>query len=116
PSCPALCRASTSFFVASYQDVDGRDEPGLDEEPKSKHTSLPVIGRRRHRFGRGFAGGLPCFFCKPLLLRDRQDQLRIVIGGTIDPRRHLMPGELTLSRPAQQRHGGLNVVGAAIKP
>jgi hypothetical protein len=24
-SCPALCRASTSYFVATYEDVDGRD-------------------------------------------------------------------------------------------
>jgi hypothetical protein len=29
PSCPALCRASTSFF-ADAPDVDGRDEPGHD--------------------------------------------------------------------------------------
>src|SRR6266700_3964775 len=31
PSCPALCRASTSFFVSANQGVDGRDEPGHDE-------------------------------------------------------------------------------------
>ena len=30
PSCPALCRASTST-LASIEDVDGRDKPGHDE-------------------------------------------------------------------------------------
>src|SRR6516165_438621 len=27
-SCPALCRASTSFLLLNKQDVDGRDTPG----------------------------------------------------------------------------------------
>jgi hypothetical protein len=31
PSCPALCRASTSCSENSKQGVDGRDEPGHDE-------------------------------------------------------------------------------------
>ena len=31
-SCPAWCRASTSFCVAKPQDVDGRDKPGHDGE------------------------------------------------------------------------------------
>jgi hypothetical protein len=31
-SCPALCRASTSYLHLSKQDVDGRDEPGHDEK------------------------------------------------------------------------------------
>src|SRR5689334_1770532 len=30
-SCPALCRASTPFFLA-WQGVDGRDKPGHDVE------------------------------------------------------------------------------------
>src|ERR1700730_6412200 len=30
-SCPALCRASTSYVVAA-KDVDGRDEPGHDDK------------------------------------------------------------------------------------
>ena len=30
PSCPALCRAFTSFFLFE-QDVDGRDKPGHDD-------------------------------------------------------------------------------------
>src|ERR1700761_6167641 len=30
-SCPALCRASTSFFSTASKDVDGRDKPGHDE-------------------------------------------------------------------------------------
>jgi hypothetical protein len=34
-SCPALCRASTSFFAGAWiqqsQDVDGRVKPGHDE-------------------------------------------------------------------------------------
>ena len=29
-SCPALCRASTSFFISCRQGVDGRDKPGHD--------------------------------------------------------------------------------------
>src|SRR5712691_11624461 len=32
PSCPALCRASTSSFVAHVKDVDGRDKPGHDDQ------------------------------------------------------------------------------------
>src|SRR4029077_18000113 len=31
PSCPALCRASTSLRRSNKQDVDGRDKPGHDE-------------------------------------------------------------------------------------
>src|SRR5580704_4008503 len=30
-SCPASCRASTSFLASRKQDVDGRDKPGHDE-------------------------------------------------------------------------------------
>ena len=30
PSCPALCRASTSYFANGKKDVDGRDKPGHD--------------------------------------------------------------------------------------
>jgi hypothetical protein len=29
-SCPALCRASTSYFPWCGKDVDGRDKPGND--------------------------------------------------------------------------------------
>jgi hypothetical protein len=29
-SCPALCRASTSYFAPNKKDVDGRDKPGHD--------------------------------------------------------------------------------------
>src|SRR4051812_18985846 len=29
-SCPALCRASTSYFLRRCKDVDGRDKPGHD--------------------------------------------------------------------------------------
>ena len=35
PSCPALCRASTSCFSRAKKDVDGRVKPGHDEEPYS---------------------------------------------------------------------------------
>jgi hypothetical protein len=31
PSCPALCRASTTFLNSVTQDVDGRDKPGHDD-------------------------------------------------------------------------------------
>ena len=37
-SCPALCRASTSFFVA--EDVDGRDEPGHDVDREFRCESI----------------------------------------------------------------------------
>jgi hypothetical protein len=30
-SCPALCRASTTFINSVQQDVDGRDKPGHDD-------------------------------------------------------------------------------------
>ena len=32
PSCPALCRASTSFLQRHKKDVDGRDKLGHDEK------------------------------------------------------------------------------------
>jgi hypothetical protein len=31
-SCPALCRASTSYLPLSKKDVDGRDKSGHDEK------------------------------------------------------------------------------------
>src|SRR5437764_529993 len=34
PSCPALCRASTSYFAAQ-QGVDGRDKPGHDGQVRT---------------------------------------------------------------------------------
>jgi hypothetical protein len=37
-SCPALCRASTSFFVGASKDVDGRDKPGHDDVEMSVPT------------------------------------------------------------------------------
>jgi hypothetical protein len=33
-SCPGLSRASTSLQPSSKKDVDGRDEPGHDEEKR----------------------------------------------------------------------------------
>jgi hypothetical protein len=31
-SCPALCRASTSYCEIAEKDVDGRDKPGHDDK------------------------------------------------------------------------------------
>ncbi len=40
-SCPALCRASTSFFARQEsKDVDGRDEPGHDESVRQFEKCL----------------------------------------------------------------------------
>jgi len=44
PSCPALCRASTSLRHLSKQGVDGRDKPGHDEEWRTTHHSLHMRG------------------------------------------------------------------------
>ena len=38
PSCPALCRASTSLQPCSKEDVDGRDKPGHDEKDQCGST------------------------------------------------------------------------------
>ena len=43
-SCPALCRASTSFFANKKQGVDGRDEPGHDVESVSIITEAGIPG------------------------------------------------------------------------
>ena len=48
PSCPALCRASTSLRDAS-EDVDGRDEPGHDDaeriSPNDRHRRSAGLHR-----------------------------------------------------------------------
>ena len=41
-SCPALCRASTSFFILRKQDVDGRDKPGHDDVDESQPNAVGV--------------------------------------------------------------------------
>jgi hypothetical protein len=38
-SCPALCRASSSLPLHSLEDVDGRDEPGHDDNQKHSTNS-----------------------------------------------------------------------------
>ena len=82
----------------------------------SEQTSLPVIGRDRRRLARrGLLRGLRLLGLA-LLRRDRQDQLRVVIGDAVDPGRDLMPGELALARRRQQRHHLFGIVVAAIEP
>src|SRR5262249_15548220 len=44
-SCPALCRASTSFYVKSKADVDGRDEPGHDTSWRGADTCFAAVAR-----------------------------------------------------------------------
>src|SRR5258708_29768466 len=51
-----------------------------------------------------------------LLRRDRQDQLRVVISGAIDPRRDLVPDETAFAGRDQQGHHGLCIVVAAVEP
>src|SRR3974390_1417600 len=51
PSCPALCRASTSFV---YQDVDGRVRPGHDELKESA-SKMFLIGQFASPFVRRVA-------------------------------------------------------------
>src|SRR5258708_6017332 len=69
----------------------------------SKQRPLPVIGCRRHRLAwRGLLRRLR-LLGRHLLRRDRQDQLRIVIGDAIDPCGDFMPDELALVRRLEQR-------------
>src|SRR5258708_14238896 len=48
-SCPALCRASTSYLCAPKEGVDGRDEPGHDGDGKEKLFPSPSPVRRVER-------------------------------------------------------------------
>ncbi len=43
PSCPRLSRASTSFFPAKSEDVDGRDKPGHDESLYSVYFTTAAV-------------------------------------------------------------------------
>ena len=45
-SCPALCRASTSFLIRRCKDVDGRVKPGHDENLWPIHL-LKAVNRRK---------------------------------------------------------------------
>src|SRR5579862_312237 len=45
PSCPALCRASTSCFEPNAKDVDGRDKPGHDAS-RGKWSKDYAVGWR----------------------------------------------------------------------
>ena len=42
-SCPALCWASTPYFVRQFKDVDGRDEPGHDSVDRSRFAAVGII-------------------------------------------------------------------------
>jgi len=63
-SCPALCRASTSWFPRE-KDVDGRDKPGHDEfvEGSSAYAiALPAAGSSA-TVTRSYAGRARCDIC-----------------------------------------------------
>jgi len=45
PSCPALCRASTSLYVLCKKDVDGRDKPGHDDN-NGANNKMDAAGLR----------------------------------------------------------------------
>src|SRR6266849_9758961 len=42
-SCPALCRASTSFLLRALEGVDGRVKPGHDGSPRLLLTRLRTL-------------------------------------------------------------------------
>ncbi len=68
-------------------------------------------GLARARFrGRFRQLGLTLFF------GDRQNQLRIVIGGVIDPRRDLVPGEFANFGPSHQRRDFIDIMRPAVEP
>ena len=57
------------------------------------------------------------FFRRPLLIGDRQNQLRASsLAARLTRVEDLVPAELAFSRPGQQRHDGVGIVGAAIEP
>jgi hypothetical protein len=43
-SCPALCRASTSYLRCSKKDVDGRVKPGHDEKRVGVRDGAKSVG------------------------------------------------------------------------
>src|SRR6188472_3038927 len=92
-----------------------REEETNRFEYASKQRTLPVVLRRRRRLARRslLRGRL---LRRPLLVGDRQQQLRVVIDDAIDARGNLVPGELAFGRPAQQRHDVVGVVRAAVEP
>src|SRR5579859_4238606 len=62
---------------------------------KSKQRALPIVDRWRRRLARRCPlRGLRRLLRCALLVGDREQQLRVVIVGVVDPRRHLVPGEL----------------------
>src|SRR5436309_14492681 len=82
----------------------------------SKQRALPVILLCcRNLARRGLLRGLR-LRRRPLLVGDRQQQLRVVIDDAVDAGGNLVPGELALSRPAQQRHDVVGIVGPAVEP
>src|SRR5882724_3580293 len=83
-------------------------------QKSSKQRTLPVILRRRRLARRGLRGLRR--LCRPLLVGNRQQQLRVVIDDAVDARGNLVPGELALSGPVQQRHDVIGVVRAAVEP
>src|SRR5437867_10177424 len=82
----------------------------------SKQRALPVILLCCRNLARpGLLRGLR-LLRGPLLVGDRQQQLRVVIDDAVDAGGNLVPGELALSRPAQQRHDVVGIVGPAVEP
>ena len=59
----------------------------------ARHLHAAGAGLRGAAFFAGFGSS-----AAHLLRRDRQDQLRVVIGGVVDPGRDLVPGELAFAR------------------
>ena len=90
PSCPALCRASTSLSER-VKDVDGRDKPGHDETENSsrRRTSSHVLQDLREPFRHiehdvVAAGKL---INAPILgacARQRRVEIRVRVGGRAD--------------------------------
>ena len=87
-----------------------------DRSHQNRRALPLILRRRRRRLARARLLRRLRFLRRPFLGRNRQDQLRVVIGDVVDPRRNLVPGELAFFGRGQQRHHALGAVIAAVEP
>jgi GTP-binding protein len=60
-----LCRASTSYDVAKKEDVDGRDEPGHDDEWQDLRMTTDIDAKLIEQGRKLFAGDWQFFWASP---------------------------------------------------